>query len=488
MAVAIGLLTKVGARVESDQGLSNAAYPINEATADDEEVKVKSYDLIPFESEGIDDGHQWEIDNTIIGKGAPTGSVRVAKLPSGSISCPGFYDGLDALIGCALGAEKWNSPDYTIGSGAKVGTDGSLDYTEFSSLAVTFTSADVGKFLRLNMAGSNDNYEGLVRRVVSLISSHIIEISPAFGTAAINLGFELAAEFKHTFVPISLLQDILWTQIFTDYPLEGVGTANDKLLRRLTLCIAKAVSLWVYRSVMINSMKISGSARGGVKFEFDLLPFDRVIDSLTDGRQDGSTIEGWKSNLGWSASPLFTPAVNERIMFSDLTFRIGDYSTGTGLGSANDLGISAFEININNNLQGEDQDSVSGVYRKQPVRNGMLEVTGSITLPRYTADALLTKMNSDTVLMAHFNFTGTTIHTVSRSLQIWLPSLKITGHNESVGGAGIVQSVLNWSAFIPAGQAKNFPDYPVTDPNPPIIIQTINQNPFNIFRDQNEEY
>ena len=50
------------------------------------------------------------------------------------------------------------------------------------------------------------------------------------------------------------------------------------------------------------------------------------------------------------------------------------------------------------------------------------------------------------------------------------------------------QSVLGFQCYVPAGQAKDFPTYPVTNPNPDIIIQTTNQNPFSMFRKQNTEY
>jgi len=490
MAYLAGFLAKLGMRIESDQGLVNAVYPTTEATADDEEVKVKSYDLVPLISEGIDDAHEFENDDSIVGVAGVKQSDRVSREPAGTVVIQGMYDGMDAGIACALGGEDWNSPDYTVGT-ETTGTDGVIDVdaVTFSSASKTFTDADIDKFIRFNTSGGTDTEEGEVRRISARVDTDTLTMANATTNSDIgSLGYELACEFQHTFVPTNNLEDVLWTSIFSDYPTAGVGTANDLMIRRMTVCIAKAVSLWAYRACMVNTMKISGNAKSGVQFEFGLIPFDRVTDSLSGSRQDGTTVEGWKTNLKYSNSGLFTPAINERILFSDLTFRIGDYSTGTALTSSNNLGISSFEINVNNNLDASAHDSVSGEYRKVPLRNGKREVTGSITLPRYSSDTLIGKMASDTIEMAHFNFAGSTMATIARAFQIWLPSLKITSHNEQIGGAGVVQSVLGFQCYIPAGQAKDYPTYAIANPNPDIIIQTTNQNPFSMFRDQNQEY
>lgn len=488
MAYLAGFLSKLGMRIESAKGLIDAVYPTTEALADAEEVKLASYDLVPMISESIDDAHEFENDESIIGNAGVIQSDRVSREPSGTIVVQGMYDGMDAGIACALGAEKWNSPDYTVGT-EKTGTDGAISGDGpilLESLSNTFTAADTGKYIRFNTSGDVDLLEGRVQ-LVQYHDEHRLLINALYPKYT-NLGFELANEFKHTFVPVNNLEDVLWKSIFSDYPTTGAGTANDLMIRRMTIGIAKAVSLWVYRSCMVNTMRISGSAKSGIQFEFGILPFDRVTDSLAEGRQAGTTIETWKKNLKYSSSTLFTPVTNERILFSDLTFRVDDYSTSTGLTSADNVGISSFEINVNNNLDTSTHDSISGEYRRVPLRNGKREVSGSITIPRYTADNLISKISSDTIQMAHFNFVGSTISTIQRAFQIWLPSLKFTSHNEQIGGAGIVQSVLGFQCYVPAGQAKDFPTYPVTNPNPDIIIQTTNQNPFSMFRKQNTEY
>ncbi|MDD5231637.1 MAG: phage tail tube protein, partial [Candidatus Marinimicrobia bacterium] len=314
-------------------------------------------------------------------------------------------------------------------------------------------------------------------------------ITPATTNTDIgNLGFEIANEFDHVFMPTNYLHDELWTDVYSDYSTAGIGTTDDLMIRRMTVGIAKAVSLWVYRACMVNTLKISGNAKSGVQFEYGLIPFDRVTDSLSGSRQDGTTVEGWKTNLTYSNSGLFTPAINERILFSDLLFRIGDYSTDTPLTSDNNLGISAFEININNNLDTSAHDSVSGEYRKVPLRNGKREVTGSFTCPRYVADTFFTKRDANTILMAFLYFTGSTITTISRYLRIFLPSIKVITTTAPIGSSATVPITVTFQAFIPAGQATSSPTYTITNPNPDIIIETGNQNPFNLFRDQNQEY
>ena len=491
MAVLIGSQSKIGARIESDLGLASALYPTTEATADDEEVKVKTYDLVPAVSESISDNHEWENDESIIGKAGIVGSDRVSREPGGSLSLKGKYDGLDVFFACALGGEDWSSPDWTVGT-QKTEVDCAVNAAGLVGTmnALDILAGDDDKWIKFDTSGTSDTNEGQVRHIASVdaVANTVTWANEVTQMSTDLQGIVIAEEFTHTFEPTNNLHDQLWTDVYSDYPTAGVGTSSDLLIRRFTLGVAKAVSLHVWRSVMVNSLKISGSAKSGVNIEADLVPFDRVTDSLGALRQDGTTVAGWKTNLKWNPSALFSPDTNENIMFSDLTFRIDDYSTSVALTSADNYGISAFEINIANNLKTDDHDSVSGEYRKQPVRNSQRLITGSFTLPRYTADDFIDYHANDTVLMAHFNFVGSTMTTITRAFQIWIPSLKITGHKEQVAGPGIVNEVISWQAYIPAGQAMSFPAYGITDPNPDIQIQTTNRNAFSMFRDQCAEY
>ena len=94
MAYLAGFLSKLGMRIESDNGLIDAVYPTTEALADAEEVKLKSYDLVPMISESIDDAHEFENDESIIGNAGVIQSDRVSREPSGTIVVQGMYDGM----------------------------------------------------------------------------------------------------------------------------------------------------------------------------------------------------------------------------------------------------------------------------------------------------------------------------------------------------------------------------------------------------------
>ena len=497
MVIGIGALGKAGARIESDQGMTTGDYPTTEATADSEEVKVKTYDQIPLLAESLDDGHQWENDETIVGVSSIPSSERVAREPSGGHTLQGTYDGLDVFFACALGGEDHSSPDWTVGT-QKTEVNCTINAAKLVGTmnALNIEESDDDRFIKFDTSGTDDTDEGQVRHISQVdadVAESVTWLTAVTAGNHANAGIVIADEFKHTFEPTNNLHDQLWTDVYSDYPTAGIGAATDKLLRRFTLCIAKDVSLWAYRSVFINSMTISGSAKAGITIELDLLPFDRVTDSLSSSRQDGSTVAGWKTNLKWtkvtySVTTGYGIAVNERIMFSDLTFRIDDYSTSTPLAAADNLGISEFSLTVNNNLKGDDHDSVGGVYRAEPARNTTREITGTFTVPRYTSDARFTLRDAATMQMAHFNFVGSTMSTIARAFQIWLPSLKITNIATSMGGSGLINETVSFQCFTPAGQASSFPTYGVSLPYPDIQIQTTNHNPFSMFRDQCAEY
>ena len=112
MGAIAGSLSKTAFRVESDQGMVTGSYPTSGATADAEEVLLKSYDQVPFISEGVEEEHTFENDETLTGSPAIESADRVSIFSAGSVSCSGVYDGLTQLIACAMGYEKAGGGGY----------------------------------------------------------------------------------------------------------------------------------------------------------------------------------------------------------------------------------------------------------------------------------------------------------------------------------------------------------------------------------------
>ena len=356
------------------------------------------------------------------------------------------------------------------------GTSGAGTFVNGSNV---FSSGDVGKYIRV----TSGTGEGQVRRVSAYTSESTVAVTPNWGTTPSSSDTAvMSKEFKHVFELADSLYDQKWTELYASYPTGGVGTANDKILRRGSLGVLKSSTAkpWVWRSCMVNSMNVSCAAGSGVSIDFDIIPFD--LDRAS-GTNDYASTSNWNFNASATDS-------QEKIMFSDIDhFRLGAYS-GTELTSSHNIGISEFSISINNNLQGDAQSASSGLYGVQPTRNGSREVTGSITLPRYDSDTLVDFLANNTELMADLKFSGSTMDNDARSFRIYINAMRLTSKSVPVGGSGILTQSFDFQAFIPTSNA-GYPNAPVTgmdagDQEVTVVME--NRFPFNPLQDQNAEY
>lgn len=484
---ALGVLAKAAFRLGSDQGMVNADYPTNETTADAEETRIGGGDLVPLLSESLEEGVNVDFDETIIGSPAVTGGDNTMIMPSGGSELAGFYDGLDALFFAAMGFEKPEAGDGPVAQNPTALTSTASGATSYKDAGNPFASGDVGKFIQI----TNGAAEGQVRRISAFVGAGEVTITPAWDSnPADATTAKMDQEWLHTYECANRLEDMLWSDLYSSYPTGGVGTANDQAIRRGDFAVSKNPSTkpWVWRGCYVNSLSISIEAGGAMSINAELLPFNLDRDSATN-IQAQLTEWDWDHN-----SPLFQ--INERIMFADIQhFRLDDYSTGTALTSADDIGISKFELTINNNLAADDQSSLSGLFRVEPVRSSHREIVGSFTIPRYgqdigdssDPDAFDQWRQDETVLMANLKLQGTTIATVARYLNMWLPSLRITTVSKPVAGANVVMQEVGFRCVSPAGQAASFPTHNLTAPRSELMIQTLNQNPYSMGRDQQKE-
>jgi hypothetical protein len=457
----------------------SASYPSSGATADNEEVLLKSYDQVPFVSEGVEESHAFENSETLTGSPAIESSDRVSITSGGSLSCSGVYDGLTGLIACATGYEKAGGTGYPTFLNATNLTSGSSGAGTWVNGSGAFVAGDVGKYIRVT-SGSG---EGQVRRISGYTSDTTVSVTPNWGTtpSSSDTGI-MSNEFMHVFELANSMYDQLWTELYASYPTGGVGTASDKILRRGSLGVLKSSTEkpWVWRSCMVNSMSVAGSAGSGVTIDFELAPFD--LDRAS-GTNDYASTGSWDFNASATDS-------QEKIMFADVDhFRLGAYS-GTELTSSHNIGVSDFSISINNNLLVDTQNASSGLYAVQPTRNGSREVTGSFTVPRYDADTLVDFVKNNTELMADIKFSGSTMDNDARSFRIYINSLRMTKASVPVGGAGVLTQAFDFQAFVPTSNT-GYPNAPATgmdagDQEVTIVME--NRYPFNPLQDQNLEY
>jgi hypothetical protein len=247
--------------------------------------------------------------------------------------------------------------------------------------------------------------------------------------------------YKHAIELAELLHTEGWYA--GDGILAGSGyLAGDQKVRRATLCFDKKVSIWEFASAMIQAFTLRGESKG-VYLDLDLLPYGCDRASIVNPNSNAWSIpnDDWRS-----------------ILFGDLDCWIGDYSESTPLTSDNAIGISKFEIKLENNLS-NDRDSISGLYIAEPKRNAKRRITGSLTIPRYENEAFLDDLDSQAKLMAMFRFTGPQIGSTGyyNTLWVWLPTIKIDKGSVPIGGPALLTKQITFSAELPTGLAAGFP-------------------------------
>jgi hypothetical protein len=279
-------------------------------------------------------------------------------------------------------------------------------------------------------------FEGVYKGIESLIASAMGFCNYSESPETIAAGV-----YKHTFELSEHLRTESWAA--GDGILAGSGyLAGDNKVRRGTLCIDKSVSIWEFASVMIQAVTIKGDSKG-VRFEFDLLPYDLDRASAVND-----------SSAAWSIPDLdWTP-----ILFGDMAMWLDDYSAVSELTADDAMGISEFEIKLENHLKVE-RDSLSGLYIAEPRREAKRLVSGSFTVPRYESDDLLAKLDAQDPMMAMLRFTGAEIGATGhdRACWIWLPTIRFDAIDAPLGGPGLIPVKHTFTAEIPAAAPAGFP-------------------------------
>ena len=454
--------------------------------------RMGPYDQLPFLSESLTEQYEYDDDLTLGGKAGVSGHDITAKLHGGQIELQGSYLGMDNIIAAAMGYEKPsynNSPSYDEAQSADnpmtgTTTSGSTSTTLEDDSNSQFEASNIGEWVRI--ADSGDATEGQVRRITANADADNLTITPAWSSdPGAGSDYQIARAFTHTYEPATIMHVEDIDDIYTNYATETSGNNADHYLRFGTMVFDKGVSLWEYRQCMVNSLTFNYNVKEGLKLTADIIPHSLSISP---------SVNTASSTWDYSASPTTPIHLQERIMGADLVFRLDDYSDSSLLTSADNLPISEFSLTINNNLKTDEQTTVQGLYITEPIRDGFREVTGTITVPRYTSNTPLTDYQADTALMASIIFTGSSLTgsnvAATNVLRLFLRTLKITGHSESISGPGGIVQTYNFKCFVPTATTAVDDDTTcpaVNNASSEIVIQTRNNNPFNAFRAQNGE-
>lgn len=464
--------------------------------------KLGAYDKIPLLKHSLKVNREFEKDETLDGIAGYSRNDGISVMPAGSLDCNGAYLGLDALIAAAMGIEKFRgsaveSPAFGVaGNGAPVtgttaaGTTG----TALVASASVFAASNVGDWVRIQELSTTPHLFDQVRKITAYASGTSVTIAPSWTTGGgsdpgAGKSFAVAREFLHTFECSKNMHGENPQDIMSGAWATGIGTGKY-INRHGVLVTWDGWQHEEWQFCFVKKMTIKLDPKGGVLFGFELVPLYR---DLTNANSQDRLL--WEYTNGSGAVPLAGSSfmVYERVLFSDAVFRLGAFSTGTPLGSGDNLGIADYELVVENPLDDAQQTTETGLYRIEPARSGKRDIYGSFTVARYVTNARITQFMNETNLMASLSFTGSTIATgISNALTLWMRRLRLETPDTSIPGPGVrpekhsfrllhCDSVTGNPNGMPTPTSGNGIE------NGPLIIQTRNQNPFNAFMAQNQE-
>ncbi len=481
MTKAIGYNAKCAFRIVG-KGNSSLAYPTDPETPTPE--TLSGYDLLPFLSGDLPEQTEQELDDTLGGQAGYEASDIVKIGVGGSVELEGLYGTLNQLILAAFGYERVRTAavlEFPTAVGGITGsaTGGGANYLDDTAKAWV-TNEHAGKWVRLKEQGGGNRHE--VRRIVSNTATRLM-IAPNWGVQPVSgTPYEIAFVWDHQYE----FSRKLHVHPITDYGLTNPWDASAYFALYGTLGIDQQIAVLEYPGAMVNSLtlKLAGKT---LKVSAELIAFCKNF--RTSGRNASSA--GWKYNE--SEDSLVAGGLLEfnAAIFGDAVFRIGDWSSSAALVNANQLGITEFELKINNNLKTDDRSTKSGLYIIEPVNGGKRDVTGSIKLPRHTEITRFTDLRSNKKLMADVVFTGPGVAgsgSYSFKLGLNLRQLKWDPGKAGVDGPGVVAEMWPFRCFQPSAVSAGMPTPSTGADNSEVIVTTRDACPFNFLMGQNDPF
>lgn len=198
-----------------------------------------------------------------------------------------------------------------------------------------------------------------------------------------------------------------------------------------TLAIDKQVAVHEYDSVKIRKLTIEGKAGDRVTFTFEVVGRKFSNDSTT--------------NTSSTMANVTEPSPRKYIMFGDGKFFMKTQSAGA-INGDDQIYPSEFSITIDNKLGDGDVTSLNYPYIDEPVREDFMEVTGTITLPRYEGTTEENAFINGTKMKMKFAFRGSAIGTgpYYYRFDIYMPQVQITDAGRKVAGAGKIGAPIEF--------------------------------------------
>ena len=192
-----------------------------------------------------------------------------------------------------------------------------------------------------------------------------------------------------------------------------------------TIAINKQVAYWEFLSCYMNGFELTSKAGDFLHADFDVVAYNLLRTGTTNGATQFS-------NLAASGG--------KRVLFGDMTFRLGD--TADALAAGDNIGIKDFKFSMKNNLTGPQFSSpdnsathTNGSLTIQPVRNGFREVMLEFTLPRYESSGWGTQLETWKAAKTSLQFKGlSSIDTAAKRFELDCPFVIIEDIQTPVEG------------------------------------------------------
>lgn len=165
-------------------------------------------------------------------------------------------------------------------------------------------------------------------------------------------------------------------------PWPAEDAVSALLLRRLTVVLATSLEVYELQSAMVSGWQLTATPDG----------ISLAVTFLGAAMETESPVNTWASVTA------LLPPVDEEVEDMDLVCRFGPYSASTALTDAAFLDVASVTLQCQRPFR-VDQSLSSGTAIAEPSCTGVAALTGSLTVPWYTAreHGLLAMVRSQTL-------------------------------------------------------------------------------------------
>lgn len=433
MVDALGTLAQ--AALALDRGLYGAgpviAYPQVPGASD-----MGAGNQIHFTSAADQVGHDREDDMTLVGASAAQGSDLVAQPVTLTLNDHFHYRTWERIFYAALGFEHPALSPVFLGTGD--GTKAVTNTTNATPIVVSVATHGYSNGDGIQIAGVTGNTNANGDWVIAGVTAGTFELVGSQGNGA-HGGSPTAEKYfaaAHLFEPDNPLQDDSWQA--GEVGNYAMPSALDKKVRRFQLGFDKQVSDWVYNSLFVNKLTISGDSRG-LSIAAELIGYRKYRGSYNSG--------AWTLPTG----------VTSRILFGHGAIKLGLQAVEPSALQS----VENFELVVDNKLKGDDQTVESGNFIEIPVRDGVRDIALKLNYPRYSDDTEMTYFDTDLAMACSLIFTGPTIaggSAVPYSWKFLLPNLAWRGNpSAQVGGPSRLDRSFEFGAEKPVAAGLTDP-------------------------------